>query len=72
VAYCHVLTKVLTATSSGTKRIKYLEENIESLNVKLTALENKRLREEIEAVEVTGDRYPPFFAAYCFADTPPL
>jgi hypothetical protein len=43
-----------------------------SLNVKLSDSETRKIREEIEVVEVTGDRYPPFLAAYSFADTPAL
>ncbi|KAH6673036.1 NADP-dependent oxidoreductase domain-containing protein [Halenospora varia] len=54
----------------GTKKIKYLEENVGALNVELSKEEVKQIRDEIEAVEVKGERYPPFFAAYSFADTP--
>ena len=43
----------------GTKKIKYLEENMDALNVKLDAAENKEIREAIERVEVIGERYPP-------------
>jgi hypothetical protein len=49
-----------------------LDENVASLQVKLTDSEIKEIRKEIQAVEVVGDRYPPFFAAYSFADTPAL
>lgn len=63
---------VLTKPNSGTKKIKYLEENVGALNVELSKEEVKQIRDEIEAVEVKGERYPPFFAAYSFADTPEL
>ncbi|ORY15283.1 NADP-dependent oxidoreductase domain-containing protein [Clohesyomyces aquaticus] len=56
----------------GTKKVKYLEENVSSIDVRLTAEEVQQIRAEIEKVEVTGDRYPPFFAPYSFGDTPPL
>ncbi|KAK7178818.1 hypothetical protein DPSP01_014346 [Paraphaeosphaeria sporulosa] len=56
----------------GTKKIKYLEENIGSIKVQLTAEEVKEIRAEIEKVEVTGDRYPPAFQSYSFGDTPEL
>jgi hypothetical protein len=36
----------------------------------LNEREVKEIRAEIEKVEVTGERYPPFFAAYSYADTP--
>lgn len=56
----------------GTKKIKYLEENLEALNVKLSDSEEKEIRALVDKAEVHGGRYPEAFAAYCFADTPPL
>jgi len=56
----------------GTKRIKYLEENMKALDVKLTSEEVQDIRAEISKVEVAGDRYPAFFQQYSFADTPAL
>ncbi|KAJ4357494.1 uncharacterized protein N0V89_002070 [Didymosphaeria variabile] len=56
----------------GTKKIKYLEENVSAINVQLTDNEVKHIRAEIERVEVTGDRYPPAFQSYSFGDTPEL
>jgi aryl-alcohol dehydrogenase-like predicted oxidoreductase len=56
----------------GTKRIKYLEENLGALKLKLTDEDNKRIRKAIDAREATGDRYPPGFAVNLFADTPEL
>lgn len=43
----------------GTKKIKYLEENMGALQIKLSTAENKEIREAIERVEMSGDRYPP-------------
>ena len=56
----------------GTKKIKYLEENIAALNVKLTTSENTEIRKAVESAEVHGGRYPEQMAASLFADTPEL
>ncbi|KAL9585417.1 MAG: hypothetical protein Q9203_004254 [Teloschistes exilis] len=56
----------------GTKKIKYLEENLGALDVKLSNAEIKEIREAIEKVEVHGERYPPGFGDSLFADTPAL
>lgn len=56
----------------GTKKIKYLEENMEALNVKLTSEEVKEVRDLVEAAEVSGDRYPSAAMGSLFADTPHL
>ena len=56
----------------GTKKIKYLEENMGALNVKLTEKEDREIRRSVEAAEVHGDRYPGVMQAVCFMDTPPL
>lgn len=56
----------------GTKKIKYLEENMGALQIKLSTAENKEIREAIERVEMSGDRYPPGMVEACFADTPAL
>ncbi len=56
----------------GTKMIKYLEENMGFLNVKLTQEENKEIRDAVEAAETHGDRYPEIMQKVCFMDTPPL
>ncbi|KAI8803349.1 aldo/keto reductase family protein [Cladochytrium replicatum] len=42
----------------GTKKIKYLEENVQALNVKLTDDEMKEIRAVISKIPVVGDRYP--------------
>jgi len=56
----------------GTKKIKYLEENIGALKVKISDAEDKEIRKMIENAEVHGARYPESFMAACFADTPEL
>jgi hypothetical protein len=38
----------------------------------LSAEEEKEIREEVEAADVTGERYPEAFMKACYADTPPL
>lgn len=42
----------------GTKRVKYLEDNIGSLNVTLTENDQKKLRNLIDSLPVSGERYP--------------
>ncbi|KAL8829465.1 MAG: hypothetical protein Q9170_006153 [Blastenia crenularia] len=42
----------------GTKKIKYLEENLDALKVKINDAENKEIREAIARVETVGERYP--------------
>ncbi|KAL8726918.1 MAG: hypothetical protein Q9166_006407 [cf. Caloplaca sp. 2 TL-2023] len=42
----------------GTKKIKYLEENLSSVNIQISAAENKEIREAIGKVEMIGERYP--------------
>jgi aryl-alcohol dehydrogenase-like predicted oxidoreductase len=54
----------------GTKKIKYLEENLGALDVKISAEENKDIRQAIEKVEVSGGRYPETMKSSLFADTP--
>jgi aryl-alcohol dehydrogenase-like predicted oxidoreductase len=56
----------------GTKKIKYLEENLGSMNVTLTDEEEKEIRKAVETAEVHGGRYPEGMAGYLYADTPPL
>lgn len=56
----------------GTKKIKYLEENVDALNVKLTAAENAAIRKAAEEAEVQGERYPQQMMAALFADSPEL
>ena len=54
----------------GTKKIKYLEENLGALKIKLTADENAEIRKAVENAEVHGGRYPEAMMSSLFADTP--
>lgn len=56
----------------GTTKIKYLEENLGALKVKLTKEEEHEIRQLVENAEVHGDRYPEMMMGHLFADTPPL
>ena len=56
----------------GTKKIKYLEENMGALKVKLTDTEIKDIRNQVEKAEVHGVRYPDAWMSRLFADTPAL
>lgn len=56
----------------GTKKIKYLEENLAALEVKLTSSENAEIRKAVESAEVHGLRYPEQMSGLLFADTPEL
>ena len=56
----------------GTKKIKYLEENMGALEVKLTKEEEQEIRKVVDSAEVHGSRYPESFMSRCFADTPEL
>lgn len=53
----------------GTKKIKYLDENMAATNIQLTADEQKRLREMVNMADVQGDRGAGDAA---FSDTPEL
>ena len=54
----------------GTKKLKYLDENIDSMHVKLTSEEVAEIRQAVEGAEVHGPRYPEMMARSLFADTP--
>lgn len=56
----------------GTKKIKYLEENMGALDVKLSDAEEKEIRNLVEGAEVHGLRYPEAMVGQLFADTPEL
>lgn len=56
----------------GTKKIKYLEENLGALNVVLSKEEEGEIRGLVEAAEVHGGRYPEAMMRFCYADTPAL
>lgn len=55
----------------GTKRLKYLEENIKAVDVHLSDGEEKEIRKIIDNVGGRkGDRYPPAMMAVLFGDSP--
>ncbi|KAI0096425.1 aldo-keto reductase [Nemania sp. FL0031] len=57
----------------GTKRLKYLEENIKSIDITLTKEEDARIRQAIESVGGSkGARYGPAAVAHLFGDSPEL
>ena len=56
----------------GTKKLKYLEENLGALDVKLSEDEDREIRQAVEKAEVVGERYPEGMVTKLFADTPPL
>lgn len=56
----------------GTKKVKYLEENLGSLKVVLSEGDVREIREAVEGCVTSGDRYPGVMAQVCFGDTPEL
>jgi aryl-alcohol dehydrogenase-like predicted oxidoreductase len=56
----------------GTKKIKYLEENLAAAHVKLTAEELKAVRELAAKTHANGPRYSPLMMETMFVNTPPL
>lgn len=56
----------------GTKKIKYLEDNLGALVVKLTEVENAAVRDAVDKAETSGARYPANMMRLNFMDTPPL
>ncbi|KAH8888689.1 aldo-keto reductase [Thozetella sp. PMI_491] len=57
----------------GTKKVKYLLENAEAINVPFTAEDELRVRQAIRSIGGTkGLRYPAGMLAACFGDTPEL
>jgi len=57
----------------GTKKAKYLEENLGALQLSLTPTEMAEIREAANAAGlVGGERYPPSVMALVFGNTPPL
>ncbi|KAJ3808670.1 NADP-dependent oxidoreductase domain-containing protein [Lentinula aff. lateritia] len=57
----------------GTKKVKYLEENLGVINVKLSDEDLKLVREYIEKSDATkGARYPEWGMHLAYADTPEL
>ena len=56
----------------GTKKIKYLEENMGALNVELTVEENSEIRRAVESAEVYGTRVAETLMGGLVMDTPSL
>lgn len=56
----------------GTKKIKYLEENVAALKVELTTDEEKEIRNVLDKATVAGGRYPDAWVSGLFADAAPL
>ena len=56
----------------GTKKIKYLEENMRALSVDLTVVEDQQIRQAIEQAEVYGTRVAETLMGGLVVDTPPL
>jgi aryl-alcohol dehydrogenase-like predicted oxidoreductase len=43
----------------GTKRVRYLEENMGALNVTLSPADLKRIEERLAQIQIVGERYTP-------------
>lgn len=57
----------------GTKRVKYLDENIKSVDVRLTEEEEAKVRKAIDSVGGSkGDRYFAAAMPDLFGDSPEL
>ncbi|KAI0050220.1 Aldo/keto reductase [Auriscalpium vulgare] len=58
----------------GTKKIKYLEENLGAAKVTLSAAEVQAVRDLAESAQktLTGKRYPDLLIPFAYADTPAL
>jgi len=57
----------------GTRNVKYLNENLGSLNAKLSSEEVQQIREIAQRADSTlGERYPPAMLETLYTNTPPL
>jgi aryl-alcohol dehydrogenase-like predicted oxidoreductase len=57
----------------GTKRVKYLKENADAVNISLSNEELEQIRAEIGKIGgMQGERYPKNMMAACFGDSPEL
>jgi hypothetical protein len=56
----------------GTTRAKNIDENMGSLKVKISKVENDEIRKLISSTEVQGARYPAAVSGTLFVDTVPL
>jgi len=43
----------------GTKRLRYLEDNMGALQVSLTESDRKKIAERLAQIQVVGERYTP-------------
>jgi aryl-alcohol dehydrogenase-like predicted oxidoreductase len=43
----------------GTKRVRYLEDNMGALQVRLTEIDRKKIAERLAQIQVVGERYAP-------------
>lgn len=55
-----------------TKSIKYAEENLGALKIKLSPEDIKAIRQAITEAEIPGDQYPAAYMKALYADTPEL
>ncbi|KAF8594741.1 Aldo/keto reductase [Ceratobasidium sp. AG-I] len=56
----------------GSQRVKYIEENFNATQIKLTPEDLKTIRQLIAESQITGDPYPPALQALLYVDTPEL
>lgn len=56
----------------GTSKVKNFDENMASLNIRLTEEEKAEIRAAVEKAEITGHRYPASMVPNLLADTVPL
>ena len=56
----------------GTKKIKYLEENMGAFSVSLTETETAQIRDAVDKAEVVGSRVASHLMGDLIVDTPPL
>ena len=56
----------------GTKKLKYLEDNLGAFSVDLPPAEEQKVRKLVEKAEIRGARYPEAMNVALFADTPEL
>lgn len=63
---------MLANTLSRTKKAKYLQENIDAIDVKLTLEESEKIREYCENCEPAGDRAAGVINNMDYGDSAPL
>lgn len=61
----------LTLHACRTKSVRYVEENLGALKIKLSTGDVKAIRQAITETELTGDQYPPGgYMEVLYLDTP--